>query len=86
MSEGWADSNGGGGAEVAGVESDANAVVDRKNEVFVPLAPVLNHSYIGRRLRRHTHNPFLAALGRHLRSLKKLVDWKNACLLYCVRI
>lgn len=68
MSEGGADSDGGGGAEVAGVESDADAVVDRENQFLVPLPPVLNHRNVRRRLRRHTQNPVIAALRRHIWS------------------
>lgn len=52
MSEGGPDGDGGGGAEVVGVESNANAVVDGKNQFFISLPPVLNHRYVGRRLSR----------------------------------
>jgi len=54
-----ADGDGGGGAEVVGVESDADAVVDREDETLVSLAPVLDHGDVGGGLGRHHKHPFL---------------------------
>ena len=56
--KGRADGDGGGGAEVGGIKSNTDAIIDRKDEGFVPLAPVLDHRYVRRSLRRHHPHPF----------------------------
>lgn len=60
-----ADGDGGGGAEVIGIERDADAVVDGQDELFVSLSPVLDDGDVGGRARGHHQHPVLR-LGRHV--------------------
>lgn len=62
--EGRADSDGGGGAEVIGIESDADTVIDRQDQLLVPLSPVLNDGDVGGRASSHHQQPVLR-LARH---------------------
>lgn len=75
VGEGRADGDGGGGAEMVGVEGDADAVVDGQDEGLVPLAPVLDHRDVGGRLRRHHQHPFLLIHGGH--SIGSDINIKN---------
>ncbi|KAM0968396.1 hypothetical protein ACFX2A_017052 [Malus domestica] len=61
--KGGTDRDSGGGAKVRRIKSQANSVIDRQDELLVPLPPVLDHCDIGGRLSHHHQHPFLQPVG-----------------------
>ena len=67
--EAGARSNSGGGAEVTGIKSDTDALIDGQDQCFIPLPPILDHRHVGGCLSSHHQHPILR-FTRHLQQLE----------------
>ena len=57
-----ANRDGGGRAQMVRIQRHADAVIDREDEGFVALSPVLDHGNVRRRSSRYHQNPWLGSL------------------------